>query len=231
MRSIARSVQSFRSSFRHAADAPGTPAKLCAEVHHAVVAKHHDEETQSPCGISHAHRAVVSPVHLGELAGDEVEGEKPRRAHRTHLAYLILHDREPAVVTGLARPQRARWAPRIIANKPPPTSPSRSVGRGSRTTFREDPQPPSLVKISFHRLSLTSVLVTTALNCPPNRVNSGHHARGFRPSSMPVPCVQPDRPTVCRNGCARRSRSTTSSEFTSERLVTAAFNRLRKRAT
>ena len=217
MRSIARSVQSFRSSFRHAADAPGTPAKLCAEVHHAVVAKHHDEETQSPCGISHAHRAVVSPVHLGELAGDEVEGEKPRRAHRTHLAYLILHDREPAVVTGLARPQRARWAPRIIANKPPPTSPSRSVGRGSRTTFREDPQPPSLVKISFHRLSLTSVLVTTALNCPPNRVAGRRHGtpattRGdFGHLRCPYHACSPTAPrfveTVARGDRARRHRA------------------------
>ena len=67
-----------------------------------------------------------------------------------------------------ARPRDARWAPKVIANKPI-SSPCRAAGRGSTTTLGGDPQHRSPREISFHRLSFTPVPVATALNRPPNR--------------------------------------------------------------
>ena len=65
----------------------------------------------------------------------------------------------------------ARWAPRIIANKPP-SSPSGSARRRSTTTLSGYPQHRSPKKTSFHRLSFTPVRVATAITCPPNRGSS-----------------------------------------------------------
>ena len=115
-------------------------------------------------------------LDLGFRPDEGVRGGSSRRARDRHygLACLdldTLGSCSAQTNSNAARPQPARWAPRIIANKPP-SSPSGSVGQGSRTTLRGDPQRPSLVKISFHRLSLTSVLVATPLNCPPKRGSS-----------------------------------------------------------
>ena len=56
------------------------------DVHHAAVAQHQDEQAQLPAGVADTDRAVVAPVHLGALAGLEVQGQERRRFVRAHFA-------------------------------------------------------------------------------------------------------------------------------------------------
>ena len=48
------------------------------DIHHAAVAKHHDEEAESAAGVAHGDGAELAPVHLGAFARCEGQRQEGR---------------------------------------------------------------------------------------------------------------------------------------------------------
>ena len=72
-------------------------------VHQAAVAEHHHEEAQLPAGIADGDRSVLPPVHLGALAGLEVQRQERRRLVRSHALDVLPHDADAAGEAVLAQ--------------------------------------------------------------------------------------------------------------------------------
>ena len=84
-------------------------------IHHAAVAEYQDEEAQLPARVADVHRSVMAPVHLGALAGLEVQGQEGRRRFRPHLLHVLAHDADAARVPGIPQAlEDLRAAVRVV---------------------------------------------------------------------------------------------------------------------
>ena len=92
--------------FKRALVAAQPPLLALAEgkldVEPAAMAQDQDKKTQRPPRAVHVDRAPAAPVHLGALAGRELQGKKRLRVARAHAAHVVLEDRIPTGVALLA---------------------------------------------------------------------------------------------------------------------------------
>ena len=72
------------------------------DIQHAAVAEHHDEEAEPSARVAHVDRSELAPVHLGAFARGEGQRQEGRRRGGANLADVVLDDRHPAGVAGLA---------------------------------------------------------------------------------------------------------------------------------
>ena len=68
------------------------------DVHLPAPGQHHDEEGQSASGVADGDRAVLAPVHLGNLAGREGQGEESFTATGPDSVDVVLDDADAATV-------------------------------------------------------------------------------------------------------------------------------------
>ena len=74
------------------------------DVQQTAVAKYHDEEAQTPPGVTDINRTELTPVHLGTFPRRKGQGEERRRAFRwPHDTQVVAQDRDTASVALFAQ--------------------------------------------------------------------------------------------------------------------------------
>ena len=79
----------------------GSLAEGKFHIEQPAMTEYHDKEGEPPGGGPDGHGTGVAPIDLCAFAGSEAESEEGWRAHRAHLAHIVLEDAHAAAVSVL----------------------------------------------------------------------------------------------------------------------------------